>query len=360
MKTISLFLLLLLAQLYSNAQILVNNQVSDTTMAQSLIGSGVIISNIALTCPNGAYGTFNSAVSLGINSGIVLTSGAANSVIGPNSINVSTSNSSIGDVDLDTILINNAVGGITTSTNDACALEFDVTVQHDTLLFNYVFGSEEYEEFVASFNDVFALIITGPGIVGKKNIALIPNSNIPISINNVNCNSNAAYYVCNDANNGASCSAANCPANNTTTEMEYDGYTTVLTAIQAVIPNSTYHLKLVVADATDNIYDSGVFIQGYSLKSISTNQPNSSLQPDSKKPDMIQINNPIMGNANLKFYDNEPYKVKVFNSYGILIVNKSNVLNNYEIQMEGFASGVYLLEVLNSKGKKQLSKLIKQ
>ncbi|CAN5396095.1 hypothetical protein BH11BAC1_BH11BAC1_28620 [soil metagenome] len=49
--------------------------------------------------------------------------------------------------------------------------------------------------------------------------------------------------------------------------MQYDGYTTVLTARAGVIPCETYHLKIAIADVTDGVYDSGVFLEGGSFKS---------------------------------------------------------------------------------------------
>jgi hypothetical protein len=47
----------------------------------------------------------------------------------------------------------------------------------------------------------------------------------------------------------------------------HDGHTRVLTAIQRVIPCQTYHLKLVIADFGDGLFDSGVFLEAKSLSS---------------------------------------------------------------------------------------------
>src|SRR5690606_9884909 len=57
-----------------------------------------------------------------------------------------------------------------------------------TLRFNYAFASEEYPEWACSgFNDVFAFILTGPGIANPlNNIALVPGTNIPVAINSIN------------------------------------------------------------------------------------------------------------------------------------------------------------------------------
>jgi len=47
------------------------------------------------------------------------------------------------------------------------------------------------------FNDIFAFLISGPGIVGTQNIALVPGTTTPVSIFNVNNVTNPAYYVNN-------------------------------------------------------------------------------------------------------------------------------------------------------------------
>ena len=175
-----------------SAQLVVNNSLTDEEMVQSLAGEGVVVSNIIFDCPDGAYGTFNGENSnIDMNAGLILTSGTIENAIGPNNIgSQSEINDALGDDDL------NQIAGVI-GTNDACAVYFDVEVASDTLKFNYVFGSEEYPEFVDSFNDVFAFYIEGPG-VPFQNIALIPNTTTTVSINNVNDTDNSEYYVNND------------------------------------------------------------------------------------------------------------------------------------------------------------------
>ena len=148
---------------FSSAQI----QVADTsTLAQaveSLVSDGVQISNITSNCHSSAWGTFlDTSGYLGINEGLVLASGSIFDVPGPNNApGAGQDLMTPGDADL-----NGIVGG---NTQDACYIQFDVRPSADTLVFNYVFGSEEYDEFVCSnFNDVFAFLISGPGITGKK------------------------------------------------------------------------------------------------------------------------------------------------------------------------------------------------
>ena len=147
-----------------------------------------------------------------------------------------------GDGDLDAISGNNTL--------DAAVLTLDFTALGDTFSFNFVFGSEEYPEFANSnYNDAFAFLISGPrpggGNYNDENIALLPGSNTPVTINNVNAINNPQYYIDNAGG----------------TTVQYDAFTTVLEATAGVIPDSTYSLKIAIADVFDGTYDSGVFLQ---------------------------------------------------------------------------------------------------
>jgi gliding motility-associated-like protein len=248
--------LLLLGSLQATqAQLTTTIGYSATDLAEALVGSGVTISGATMTCPFVSAGKFDGTASaLPIDSGIMLASGAINTAIGPNDDpGAGTDEGFPGDPDLD------ALPGVL-NTNDACVLEFDVEVLADTLKFNYVFGSEEYLEFVNLFNDVFAFWISGPGYPIPTNIALVPGTPVPVTINNVNNIVNPAYYQ----DNGDGFTP---PFSVDPTYLQYDGYTTVLEARAVVQPCMTYHLKLAIADELDFIYDSGVFIEAGSLVS---------------------------------------------------------------------------------------------
>jgi len=236
--------------------LIVDSTLVDSQLVKLFVGSGVQISNISVNCTGVAYGFFDGTnCNVGIDSGLILTSGSATNAIGPNDQSgVSGYNGTNGDPDLD-----NLIPGFTTK--DACIIEFDITPLSDTLSFDYVFGSDEYLEYVnSSFNDVFGFFISGPGIIGSQNIALLPSTAIPVSINNVNDVSNNTYYI----NNG---DGSTSPQNTNPSFIQYDGFTTVLTARALVQPCQTYHLKLAVADAGDFALDSGVFLKAGSLSS---------------------------------------------------------------------------------------------
>ena len=59
--------------------------------------------------------------------------------------------------------------------------------------FEYIFGSEEYYEWVSSkFNDVFGSFLNG------RNIALLPDGVTEVAINNVNFLHHSEYFCGND------------------------------------------------------------------------------------------------------------------------------------------------------------------
>jgi hypothetical protein len=231
-----------------------------------LLGPGVTVSNISYSGNGNAIGYFNgAATNLGIAEGIVMTTGTIyNNGSGPQGPN-NAGNSGIDNNAGGYSQLSNLIGGIPTF--NAAILEFDFIPYSDTVRFKYVFGSEEYPEYVGSqFNDVFAFFISGPGISGLQNIARLQNGS-PVAINNVNngqTNSgpctNCSYYVYNgDGNNG--------PYNGSGYYIQYDGFTKVLEAVSRVQCGQTYHLVIAIADAGDGILDSGIFLEANSLTS---------------------------------------------------------------------------------------------
>ncbi len=234
------------------------------TLAQSLVGSGVTISNVTYTGSARAAGNFTSSTNiLGFTSGIVLSTGSVRNVVGPNCVSgpapakndgsqtgISVDNGRPGDADLTTL-----AGADTT--NDAAILEFDFVPTSPSISFQYVFASDEYNEFVNEINDVFAFYLTAPGGV-PVNIAVVPDTNPPqaVSINDVNSETNSLFFVDNEFLPSAE-----------KVDTELNGLTKSLTAQATVTPGVKYHIKLAIADAEDNIYDSNVFLQAGSLTS---------------------------------------------------------------------------------------------
>ncbi|MCB0792947.1 MAG: choice-of-anchor L domain-containing protein [Flavobacteriales bacterium] len=251
------------------AQLVVDNTITVADLVENvLLGGGVTVSNITFNGQpanqaNIQIGSFDGTnCNVGMNNGIMLSSGDIHVALGPNNDGGDTEPAGgiggPGDPDLDQASNSN--------THDAAVLEFDFIPSGDSLSFNYVFASEEYLEFVGlGFNDVFGFFLSGPGISGPysnnaANIALIPNTTTPVSIDNVNDLSNPSYYV----DNGDGITP---PYNTDPSYIQFDGLTTVLTAFSLVQCGQPYHIKIAIADAGDAILDSGVFIEGGSFTS---------------------------------------------------------------------------------------------
>ena len=238
----------------SYSQIVISNQGAPAaTIVSGFIGVGLTISNPVITCPSVAYGTFSGGSGIGVTNGVALTNGTASQLANPESFFMSTSNSTTCS---DPQLI--ALDPL--ATNDCCILEFDVIPSCNSLTIRFVFGSEEYPNFVGlGFNDAFGFFVTGPNPAGgnytNKNIALVTGSTI-CSINNVNSSTNAGFYV----NNAGG------------TQLPFGGYTSAITSSLSVTPCQSYHWKMAIADAGDNSYDSGVlvdFLQCATVLSVS-------------------------------------------------------------------------------------------
>lgn len=238
---------------YGNAQLLISTNSNANALVNQIVGKNVTITNASINCNAQASGLFLSNNSnIGLNNGILLTTGKATGAMGANTKSDNgecfSSTASFNDPQLSSIEPK--------ATYDGCILEFDIKPICNTLQIKYVFGSEEYPEYVGSqFNDAFGFFIWGPipagGSYAGNNIAKLPNSTA-VAINNINNGStnsgpctNCGYYVNN--------------ANGTT--IQYDGFTSPLTASVNVVACQTYHLKLAIADAGDCDYDSGVFLE---------------------------------------------------------------------------------------------------
>lgn len=237
-------------------------------LAQKIAGSGVTILNTVLTCPVWANGVFSVADgAIGLDSGVVLTTGRAATsgtfygINGSETALASTDNYGPGDAQLEVLSGQ--------KTGDACSLEFDVIPGGTTLGFNYVFSSEEYINAVCGpYNDAFAFFISGPGIVGYQNMALVPGTNIPVTINSINNGiPGPAGFIDNCTKMGAGSPFSGYYLDNTSGKvLTHKGRTSVLRAVHNVTPCSSYHLKIVVADAGNRQYDSGVFLEAGSLQ----------------------------------------------------------------------------------------------
>jgi len=266
----SLFVCLLAFNAELDAQINLQYNIPASFLSEAIAGDGVQILNAELNCPDSASGGYSI---MGIpdftdGRGVILTTGNVANILGPNNTEASTT-------------ISNAPGDplitqITGNTSfDACALEFDVVPVGDTLRFNFTFASEEYDEYVGTpFNDFFGFFISGPGITGDpglgglENIAVLPGTNTPVGVNTVNNGNpdlgvpatNSEFYVSNPLG--------------LTSPIQYDAWTTGLSAVKAVTPCDTFSIRLVIADVADPEWDSAVLIEEIVSTNVSLSQTN--------------------------------------------------------------------------------------
>ncbi len=267
-KLILLFIISFSFQLKAQLNVVSGSGITPQQLVQNvLVGTGVTVSNVkfngSMAAPAssnqlGSFTTGLTATNLGFSEGLIMATGAITSAI-----NGQTTTAITGPEFTVVPELNQYAG--TTIIRDAGVLEFDFIPLSDTIKFRYVFGSREYPGFVCStFNDIFGFFITGLNPTGpdylNNNIALIPGTSLPVSINTVNGGISAGSIT--------PCVLTNTQYYHTPIpNITYNGLTTVLTAWALVIPCTSYHLKLEIADLGDNSYDSGVFLEANSFSS---------------------------------------------------------------------------------------------
>ncbi|MCC7326704.1 MAG: choice-of-anchor L domain-containing protein [Burkholderiales bacterium] len=209
-------------------------------LAAMLTGGGVTITNARYTGAAAAAGTFAGAqASIGIDSGVVLSTGKAANVVGPNvDTGWSTDNATPGDPALDALVA-------PYTTFDAALLEFDATPTADTLAVRFVFASEEYNEFVGSpFNDVIAIFVNGVNCANY--------GGRPVSVNTINAGVNPSLYIDNETG---------------LRDTELDGMTVPLECVAAVTPGVPSRVRIAIADTSDAVWDAAVFLAAGGVRS---------------------------------------------------------------------------------------------
>jgi len=266
-------------------QDMITGGVTPAAIRSALQGQNVTISNMTVVnngCNvNPAIGLFSQGMTatgagpvLGDAAGVVLSTGVLNGadpLVSPNNFYNWTNAlcpASVSDVDM-------RILEPFTQFGEYVALEFDVVPTKAIMAIPFQFASDEFPEYVCtSFNDAVGIFVSGPGIagpytLGAQNFAKTAAGDLT-SINWVNtgqvgmfgtlgqCGSltNTAYYTDNSSGNilGGNNAVANTNAN-----LEMDGWTNYIYQPVPVIPGSTYHVKAVIADAGDRLWDSAVF-----------------------------------------------------------------------------------------------------
>lgn len=233
------------------------NQQNLTDVVNQLVGTGITAFNIQSQNVPESVGTFSDASGgqiMGCADGVVLSSGHADVIIGPNSGTTTFVNNLPGDASLQTL--------VTGATLDATTLQFDFVPKGNVITFKFAFGSEEYNTFVnTQFNDVFGFFLNG------KNLALIPGTSTPVTINTVNGGNpigtgatNPQFFRNNLPTPG-------------TIDTGLNGLTTLFTVVAAVKPNELNTIKFAIADVADRLLDSDVMMCDLNAIKISTYCP---------------------------------------------------------------------------------------
>ncbi len=350
-----LLLFIFIFYAYAGNLLAQNIVVDDTYTAQQLVQNVLLNSpcananNFSVSGDNfsgssKSYGFFSYAGStFPFSSGVVLSTSRAIRTQGPNSDLVDEGDTNwAGDGDLEQAL------GISGTVN-ATVLEFDFTPLTDKISFDYLFASEEYHgNAPCQYSDGFAFLLKPAGITAAyQNLALIPNTNIPVKVTSVHplipgaCNAENETYF-------GGYNPVNYPIN-------FDGQTTVMTAKATVIPGLTYHIKLVIADEQNIRYDSAIFLDGGSFnvgidlgpdRLIATNNPVCAGQT-------LPLDATLPGTNNYQWYKNgtalpgetnPTYTVTTAGTYTVdVLLNSGSCTTNGDIVVEYAA-----LPVLNS------------
>ena len=223
--------------------------------------SNVTVSGGNLGAGNSSYGYFNKGTSnLGMNEGIILSTGNILAAPGPKTKPVQSATASgwTGDLDLA-----DATGLPMSELSNATFLEFDFkSTLSKKISFRYMFLSEEYYPGNYKYSDAFAFLIKKKGSTGPyQNIAVVPGTGDPVSVTTINDRDNPKYFDgfigFYSQQNGSNDSATN-----------FNGQTKILTAVAEIDPGEEYHIKLVIADEGKNAnsqYDSAVFLEAGSF-----------------------------------------------------------------------------------------------
>ncbi|PWI30375.1 hypothetical protein DI383_07960 [Flavobacteriaceae bacterium LYZ1037] len=227
----------------------------------------VVVTNVVGGNFNGtdaSYGYFErNGSTFPFQNGVVLSTGTITNVQGPNTtLSDDDAAGWVGDADLEYALQES-------NTINATILEFNFKAVADQISFRYLFASEEYQEGnsnTCQYSDLFGFLIRKETETEYENIALVPGTSTPVKVTTVHSGIPGACSPINETYFGS--------WNDATAPINFNGQTAILTAIADVIPNETYHVKLVIADEQNYRYDSAVFLEAGSF------QLNTNLGPD--------------------------------------------------------------------------------
>ncbi|GAA0733623.1 hypothetical protein GCM10009430_47950 [Aquimarina litoralis] len=239
--------------------VLINSPCAQVSNISSFTGTAAGFNGIGYFESNGS--------DFPIDKGVILSTGNATSAEGPNGtvpLSEGLGFDWTGDTDL-----SNITG--TTNLFNASYIQFDFIPTVDFISFDFLFASEEYfESFPCTFSDVFAFILTDSS-GNSTNLAVIPGTDPPIPISVTTINEGVDINGDRDFTDAGECPPQNESFYNSTippgtnSSIDFNGLTKVLTASGSVNVGETYTIKLVIADNSDQAFDSAVFLAGGSF-----------------------------------------------------------------------------------------------
>ncbi|MFA8450081.1 MAG: choice-of-anchor L domain-containing protein [Bacteroidales bacterium] len=259
-----------------------------------------LISHVKIIGKPEQIGYYTNGEELGFDtpSGIIISTGKAENTMGGNdSSSEGTSMKGGGDADCQKLAKQD-------KTYDAAGIVFYFYPAGNTMKFNYIFGSEEYHEYVPKmaqredpkvnlYNDAFGFFLSSKeddkinGEFGNnaKNIALVPLTNDYVAVKALNCGYEGKHKIPPPGKKpGGENAGNNCQYlfHNDKAHAAYpecDAYTLPLIAQQSVVLCKRYQIKMVVADSRDGAYDSMVFLEegSFNVGNVKTKLENSSV-----------------------------------------------------------------------------------
>ncbi|MFY0659770.1 MAG: choice-of-anchor L domain-containing protein [Shimia sp.] len=227
----------------------VDNSASATQMADAMFGTGVQVLGASYSGHHMSSGTYSDGDSVApdatpSDSGVILSTGYTKDFTNADgdvneAANTTGQMDTSGDDDLSEI-----AGG---ETYDAAVFEASFIPDGDTLTMQIVFSSEEYLEYVdEGYNDAIGIWVNG-----EKATLSIGDGDI--TIDNINDEDNSNLYIDN-------------PADGEVVNSEMDGLTITLNVKAPVNPGEVNTIKIGIADAGDDKYDSNLLIAGDSIQ----------------------------------------------------------------------------------------------
>jgi len=388
MRTLILFLFISSYSIAQTVTPLANAEIDSLLLLSNFTNNtgNINISNVVVNGVDSTIGLFNGYSNFPVSNGIVLSTGGAEWALSSSTIQKGpfATPAPITPSPYLTSLSNTLSnpGSGATFFHNKTSIDFDFTPQFDVINFNYVFASCEYKNYTCSqFNDIFGFFLTGPGITGdyhnnSQNLAIVPGSNnTPVCINSINSgisspfqNINQCEYVDEDFLDYTYLFNENDTTVANYVPFPFNGYTDTLSINAILIPDSTYHIKIIIADARDVHFNSAVLLSSNSFSSF-PNNPNvwgctdtlaynydiSAIYNDGSclytpvgldelndiKQSLSLISNPITSNTLQIEHITALHKITIYNSLGAIILEN----NTGNIDLSALQNGIYIINI---------------